>query len=105
MVNSIPLGCSLLLPVHTVNCVQTRKANIEFCGAVGGNTDRILIVTASATKVVAGVAVSTADKGYDCLVLKANRGKASQLLRVVSDAVSTAKLQGSSSGRTVLSLS
>ena len=25
MVNSIPLGCSLLLPVHTVNCSQTLK--------------------------------------------------------------------------------
>jgi hypothetical protein len=24
--NDIPLGCSLLLPVHTVNCVQTLKA-------------------------------------------------------------------------------
>jgi hypothetical protein len=25
--NGIPLGYSLLLPVHTVNCVQTLKAN------------------------------------------------------------------------------
>jgi hypothetical protein len=23
--NGIPLGCSLLLPVHTINCVQTLK--------------------------------------------------------------------------------
>jgi hypothetical protein len=26
--NGFPLGCSLLLPVHTVNCVQTRKVRI-----------------------------------------------------------------------------
>jgi hypothetical protein len=25
--NDIPLGCPLFLPVHTVNCVQTLKAN------------------------------------------------------------------------------
>jgi hypothetical protein len=25
--NSIPLGCPLFLPVHTVNCVQTLKAS------------------------------------------------------------------------------
>jgi hypothetical protein len=26
--NGIPLGCSLLLPVGTVNCVQTRKGSM-----------------------------------------------------------------------------
>jgi hypothetical protein len=25
--NGIPLGCPLLLPVHTVNCIQTLKAS------------------------------------------------------------------------------
>jgi hypothetical protein len=24
--NGIPLGCPLFLPVHTVNCIQTRRA-------------------------------------------------------------------------------
>jgi hypothetical protein len=27
--NSIPLGCSLFLPVHTINCVQTLKVHWE----------------------------------------------------------------------------
>jgi hypothetical protein len=27
VINGIPLGCSLLLPVDTVNCVQKLKAN------------------------------------------------------------------------------
>jgi hypothetical protein len=27
VINGISLGCSLLLPVHTVNCVQTLKAH------------------------------------------------------------------------------
>ena len=26
--NGIPLGCSLFLPVHTVNCIQTLKAKV-----------------------------------------------------------------------------
>ena len=28
--NGIPLGCPLFLPVHAVNCVQTRKASFGF---------------------------------------------------------------------------
>jgi hypothetical protein len=31
VINSIHLGCSLLLPVDTVNCVQTRKAFKQMC--------------------------------------------------------------------------
>jgi hypothetical protein len=31
--NGIPLGCSLLLPVHTVNCVQTLKVSNTTCNA------------------------------------------------------------------------
>jgi hypothetical protein len=29
--NDIPLGCPLFLPVNTVNCVQTLKANCAAC--------------------------------------------------------------------------
>jgi serine/threonine protein kinase len=33
--NGIPLGCSLLLPVHTVNCVQTLKDSITLKAVLG----------------------------------------------------------------------
>jgi hypothetical protein len=33
--NGIPLGCSLFLPVHTVNCVQTLKAHLARGAAHG----------------------------------------------------------------------
>jgi hypothetical protein len=35
--NGIPLGCPLLLPVHTVNCVQTLKV-LTFKGWYGNAT-------------------------------------------------------------------
>jgi hypothetical protein len=45
--NGIPLGCSLFLPVHTVNCVQTLKARKD----LGAPMLELLLTVRACTRV------------------------------------------------------
>eukprot|EP00039_Didymoeca_costata_P004807 m.76260 g.76260 ORF g.76260 m.76260 type:complete len:1205 (-) comp12547_c0_seq5:28-3642(-) len=66
----------VILNSHRKVVCTISKDSVNFCGTVGGNTDRLALV-------------SNESDQHTCRILKAERGRAPQLVHLVSDCVSS----------------